>query len=247
VTVDAANTPETPTDVRPQPPGDRRRALRALLLIVPAPTIGVASAMLLWEGPVGQGIYMAAKVWLLLFPTFWFLAVERRRASLSPPRHGGWGAALLTGVGISAVIVLAAWLAVSLGLIDPAALRAESEDNGIGTWPAYLGLAAYATLINALIEEYVYRWFIFRQWAQIAPGRVAVVLAALCFTIHHIVALKAQFGWTATILGSLGVFIGGLVWSWMYARYRSVWPGYLSHAIVDVAVFGVGAWLIFLT
>ena len=43
----------------------------------------------------------------------------------------------------------------------------------------------------------------------------------------------------------LGVMIGGLVWSWMYMRYRSIWPGWVSHAIVDVAVFGVGAWVLF--
>ena len=225
--------------------GDWRRAALGLLLLVPVPTIGVASAMVLWEGPVGQGIYAAAKLWLFIFPAAWYLLVERGRLSFSPARKGGWGMAVLTGVGISAVIVLAGWLAAMFGLVDPALMRAEAEENGIGAWPAYLGLAVYATLINALIEEYVYRWFIFRQWAQITSARIAVVLAAVCFTIHHVIALKVQFGWTATILGSLGVFIGGLVWSWMYARYRSIWPCYVSHAIVDVAVFGVGAWLIF--
>jgi membrane protease YdiL (CAAX protease family) len=33
------------------------------------------------------------------------------------------------------------------------------------------------------------------------------------------------------------------MWSWLYLRYRSVWPCYVSHAIVDIAVFVVG-WLI---
>jgi membrane protease YdiL (CAAX protease family) len=41
------------------------------------------------------------------------------------------------------------------------------------------------------------------------------------------------------------VFTGGAIWSWLYVRYRSIWPGYLSHAIVDVAVFAVGWWIIF--
>ena len=42
-----------------------------------------------------------------------------------------------------------------------------------------------------------------------------------------------------------GVFAGGVAWSCLYVRYGSVWPGYLSHAIVDVAVFGTGAALLF--
>jgi membrane protease YdiL (CAAX protease family) len=47
------------------------------------------------------------------------------------------------------------------------------------------------------------------------------------------------------LLGSLGVFIGGAVWSWLYLRYRSVWPCYLSHALADAAIFIIGYRLIF--
>lgn len=69
--------------------------------------------------------------------------------------------------------------------------------------------------------------------------------SALCFTLHHIIAMGGQFDWRITAIASFGVFVGGLIWSWMYLRYRSVWPGYLSHAIVDVAVFAIGYVLIF--
>ena len=37
----------------------------------------------------------------------------------------------------------------------------------------------------------------------------------------------------------------GALWSGLYLRFRSLWVPYVSHAIVDVAVFGVGAVLIF--
>ena len=48
-----------------------------------------------------------------------------------------------------------------------------------------------------------------------------------------------------TVLASLGVFVGGACWSWLYLRYRSVWPCYVSHAIVDVPIFVLGYRLIF--
>ena len=35
------------------------------------------------------------------------------------------------------------------------------------------------------------------------------------------IALKIQFDWTVTAIASLGIFIGGTVWSWLYLRYRS--------------------------
>jgi hypothetical protein len=72
-----------------------------------------------------------------------------------------------------------------------------------------------------------------------------VVVSALGFTLHHVIALGGQFSWAMTLLGSCGVFCGGAIWSWLYLKYRSVWICYVSHAIVDVPIFVVGYWLIF--
>jgi membrane protease YdiL (CAAX protease family) len=55
-----------------------------------------------------------------------------------------------------------------------------------------------------------------------------------------------QFGWAVTLLGSAGIFVGGLTWSWLYRRYRSTWPGYVSHILADAAVFVIG-WLLLFT
>lgn len=38
---------------------------------------------------------------------------------------------------------------------------------------------------------------------------------------------------------SIGVLFG------MVIRYRSIWPGYVSHALVDMCIFGVGAHVLF--
>ena len=45
--------------------------------------------------------------------------------------------------------------------------------------------------------------------------------------------------------GTCGVFVGGAVWNWCYLRYRSIWPGYVSHAIVDAALLAIGWKLLF--
>jgi membrane protease YdiL (CAAX protease family) len=31
----------------------------------------------------------------------------------------------------------------------------------------------------------------------------------------------------------------------MYIKYRSIWPGYVSHALVDLCIFGLGAYIVF--
>ena len=65
------------------------------------------------------------------------------------------------------------------------------------------------------------------------------------FTAHHVVSLRAHAGWDVTALGSTGCFLGGLIWSWLYLRYRSIWPCYISHIFADVAIYIIGWVIIF--
>jgi membrane protease YdiL (CAAX protease family) len=129
--------------------------------------------------------------------------------------------------------------------IDEDQVRQIAQRNGIGTLPRYLSAVAYWILVNSVLEEYVYRWFVFRKCEALMPAAWAVLASAAAFTIHHVIAIGVQFDWRVNVLASIGVFVGGAVWSWLYLRYRSIWPAYLSHAIVDVAVFYLGWRIIF--
>lgn len=225
----------------------RTLALAALLLLVPAPSVGVVLAMLVdaTQGTlVGKGAYFLSKAWILALPLVWTLWVERSRPSWSPPRKGGFGVGAGLGLAIGAVIFVGWWL-VGRHVVEPSMVRDAAVANGIGTPGMYIAFVLYLTFVNSLLEEYVWRWFVFRQSEKLVGGPAAVVCSAAFFTIHHVLALKAQMGWTPTIVGSAGVFIGGAAWSWCYLRFRSVWPGYVSHLIVDAAVFVLGWWLIF--
>lgn len=197
-----------------------------------------------WPFPVGEVLFVLAKAWLLLLPLVSRRFVDLEPLSFSPARRGGFVVAGVSGLVISAIIV-AAYFGFGARVIDPEGVRTMAAENGIGTISAYFAAAAGWILVNSVLEEYVYRWFIFRQFEALVAGPVAAVASALCFTLHHVIAMRAQFDWTITAIASFGVFVGGLVWSWMYLKYRSVWPGYLSHALVDVAVFAIGYFLIF--
>ena len=229
------------------PPPSRSRAFVALVLLVPVPTLGAMAGMVFEPTrgtPLGQALYVASKIWILILPLAWWLIIEQRRISFSPPRQGGLllGAAL--GFAIGSAIILA-YVIFAHQWIDADQLRSAVERNGFGTPVRFLVLVVPLALINSLLEEYVWRWFVFSR-CEIVLGRVAAVIAAaLFFTLHHIVVLHAQTNWRITLLGSAGVFIGGCAWSWCYLRYRSIWPGYVSHVITDLAVFAVGWHVIF--
>jgi hypothetical protein len=54
------------------------------------------------------------------------------------------------------------------------------------------------------------------------------------------VVTKAYLPWATVLVVNCGVFTGGLIWSGLFARYRSIWPGYISHILADTAIFVIG-------
>jgi hypothetical protein len=225
---------------------ERQRALWGLALLLPAPSIGVAASLLLWpETAAGRAIFIASKLWILLLPLCWLLFVDRRPMSWSRPRRGGFGMAATSGILIAGTILGIYAIALEYGFVDPQTISIRATRTGLDHPNVYLIGAIYWITLNSLMEEYVWRWFVFRKFETFAPGGIAIIAASLGFTAHHVIALAAQFDWRITVLGSVGVFIGGVTWSWLYLRYQSVWPCYLSHAIVDAPVFWIGYDLIF--
>jgi membrane protease YdiL (CAAX protease family) len=223
---------------------NRQKALVALLLLAPIPSLGVIMAMVVAPGPVGKTIFTVAKVWLLAFPAAWYLLVEKGKPTWSPPRRGGFAAGAISGVVLAVIIVIGAWL-VGVQHMDLGPLRVAVREMGLDSAVPYLAGAAGWTFINSLMEEYVYRWFIFRQCETLMKGTAAVIASALIFTAHHVIAVSQYLGPLLTFLASAGVFAGSVIWSWLYLRYRSIWPGWISHVLADIAVFGVGWWLLF--
>lgn len=223
----------------------RKSAALSLLLLVPAPTLGAFSGMIAFpDSTVGRTLFAASKVWLLLLPVLWVLRVEKGRMSLSPARQGGWTAAILAGLAALAAIV-GLFAAFGDAVVDRAFFVGELRKVGLGVpWRYALG-ATYWILVNSVLEEYVWRWFCVRQCERLWPRRTAILASATFFTLHHIVAMSVYFRATAVALGATGVFIGGVILSAMYVRYRSVWPGYVTHAFADLAIFGIGAYLLF--
>ena len=208
-----------------------KNALIAILLLAPIPSFGVIMAMVVAPGPTGKTIFTIAKLWLLVFPAAWYL-------------QGGLIPGAASGVVLAALIVIGAWL-FGVQNMDLGPLRAAVREMGLNTVIPYLAGAAGWTLVNSLLEEYVYRWFIVRQCETLMPGGAAVITSAAIFTAHHVIAVSRYLDPLFTILASAGVFAGGLIWSWLYLRYRSIWPCWISHVMADIAVFGIGWWLLF--
>ena len=224
---------------------NKKKAILALALLVPAPSIGALCGMVIFpDSLLGVLLFGFSKVWLFSLPVFWRIFIDKKPISFSPARHGGFIIGLLSGLGILGII-LTAYLTIGDSLIDKEFMIGKLTSIGLASHGVYIGAAAYWILINSVLEEYVWRWFCVKKCEQFMRPTLAVICSALFFTLHHIVAMQVYFGTTAVLICSFGIFIGGAIWSAMYIKYRSIWPGYLSHAIVDLIIFGIGASMLF--
>lgn len=223
---------------RPCPP--RRQAFLALVLLVPAPTLGVYLALHVAPGPGGQVAYGLLKAWVLILPWVWTRRVARGALPFPTPRPGWWRPALVTG------LVLGGGLAAGLfllggALLDSDRLREALARAGVGSPARFLLAAAWWALGNSLLEEYVWRWFAMRQCALLLGRTGGVLAAALLFSVHHVVAVAAYAGPAAALLAGAGTFLAGGVWAALYLRTGSLRAAWVSHAVADLVLFAY-AW-----
>ena len=68
------------------------------------------------------------------------------------------------------------------------------------------------------------------------------IVSSLGFMAHHVLVLATFFGNASptTYLFSLGVAVGGVIWSLLYERSKSLLGPWISHALVDAGIFLVG-------
>ncbi|MAS62978.1 MAG: hypothetical protein CMA34_04845 [Euryarchaeota archaeon] len=218
---------------------DHQKVWLSLLLIIPIPTLSILYSMEISQGWSGNLMFVLSKTLLIIIPLYWYFKLENREFSWSPVKNkNDLLVGFVFGIAMSAAIAIA-WFLFG-DKIDQESLRELLEGSGLTNPIIYLSLTLYWICINSLLEEFVFRWFIFEKFETALGSNYALFLSAGAFTLHHTIAMMYMFPLSLNILASIGVFIGGLLWSWLYLRYRSIWVVFLSHAIVDVVMFSIG-------
>jgi membrane protease YdiL (CAAX protease family) len=225
---------------------NRNKALLGLFLVGIAPTVSILVSFGTGEGLLGQIFWFISKLWMLGLPLFWRLKVDNLPISWSKPQDGGFKEALIIG-GVFAIIMLAAWLVFGIDNVDSTEIKTSLEPVGLTVASTYIAAALFWIFGNSVLEEYVFRWFIVEKAEVVINGIwKTVFLSAGIFVIHHFIALFfLGFPLWINLMACLGLFVGGSAFSWLYIKYRSIWVPFITHAICDVVVFGIGYWILF--
>ena len=143
-------------------------------------------------------------------------------------------------------VVAAAFAILGDRWIDLAAARDRIAASGLDRPGLYLAMAVYWCTVNSLLEEYVWRWFVFTRCRAVLTRKLAVVVAGLFFTIHHTIALAVFFDDLRVVaLASIGIWVAGATWSWIYLRWNNLYAAYVSHVFADVVIFWIGYRILF--
>ena len=134
------------------------------------------------------------------------------------------------------------WLAKG-SLIDPEA-KQSIDELGISSPAKFFIFASAMSLGNSLMEEYVWRWFVFSKFKVLVGVCPAIVFSAFFFTVHHVVIMWNFGSLSLVFLGSMGLFTGGIIWAWLYNKYNSIWPGWICHVAADMAILWIMWWIV---
>ncbi len=160
----------------------------------------------------------------------------------------GWGIGFGLLVALAIVVVHSLLLAgTALGELLHTMIVEKITSMGLATPFRFLAVSVFYAVVHSGLEEYYWRWFVYRWLRQRLPIIWANVVSSLGFGLHHILLLGFFLGfghWETWVLSG-AVSIGGMFWAWLYQKSSdAMGPIWLSHALVDAGIFGLGFWLI---
>ena len=205
-------------------------------------------------GVFQRSAYGVGKALQFALPILWIGVALRERWLIRPFNRRGILEGTLFGLAVFTAMlgIYAFWLGLPYGLLgagSPATEKILGKVDGMGVADArlFLLLGLFYAVIHSGLEQYYWRWFVFGMLRRKMPLTGAIILSSLAFTVHHVLLLGTFFGYASPFcwIGSLGVTVGGAYWAWLYHRSDSTWGPWISHGIVDAAIFVIGFFVCF--
>ena len=195
-----------------------------------------------------QSAYGIGKAIQFALPAVWVFLVCREPFRWKRPTSAGVWLGLIFGLAVLAAMIglYHLWLK-PIGYMDASSgvaeqIRQKVVGLGLDSTGKYAALGVFYALAHSALEEYYWRWFVFGRLQRWISLPAAITISSLGFMLHHVLLLGTFFGYLvpATWVFSLAIAVGGAFWAWLYQRSGSLYGPWLSHLVVDAAIFIVG-------
>jgi membrane protease YdiL (CAAX protease family) len=228
------------------------KALRKWVVLGPAmfvPCMGsVVYFVLFSEYAFARVVYAAVKAFTVAWPVICICLILHEhfpRPEIPAPKYRrALALGLLSGIVIAA-LMLSSMRTPLLHVVESGSMNIRTKTAELGILQYYSIYALLISLINSLVEEYYWRWFLYGRLRGLVRIHWAHILAGIAFASHHTVVTTHYFGvgWGLALGACVGV--GGIIWSMMYENHNTILGAWISHLIVDLALFSIGHMLLF--
>jgi membrane protease YdiL (CAAX protease family) len=107
----------------------------------------------------------------------------------------------------------------------------------------FFAASAYLVVVNAFLEEYFFRGFIF---FNIKNRNLAYVFSSLAFSIYHISNFKNWFSNDFLVILPLGgLILSGVLFNYLDEKSGDIYNSYIPHFFADLAIVIIGFFIIY--
>lgn len=190
------------------------------------------------DPPLNKIFYYLSRTFLILLPILWRVWAEKKKFPVARLTKKGIGAGCVSGlcIGITALVM---YINIFRDYIPTEMVKLRAESLGFTGMRLFI-FAGFLIFVNAALEEYYWRWFSFTQLKKSIKPVYAQWISSAGFGLHHVIVLVVFFGWLWGFLFGLCVCLGGAIWVHHYRTYDSIWPSFISHALVDAFIMLIG-------
>jgi len=190
-----------------------------------------------------KSMWLVHKTFLLFFPLLWlWIATGRFPRPSSPAARG-----IIPAAGFGLAVGLGAIAIYFLGFsqtFDSSRLKERLAAAGI--LDHYILFVSLLTLVNSLLEEFYWRFFVYERGLGFTSSLGALRLSSLGFAAFHLPALWLFVGPILAFPCAAGIYAGGYIWGRIYVQSRNLYAVWLSHALVNLSIFFIGYYAVFL-
>ncbi len=179
-------------------------------------------------------------VLFLLVPMLYFALHQKdwgQVRRLFVPSRRDFVMALALGIGVYGLILGAYLLFTRLYDISDLVLKLTS-DNGVRA-DNFVYVSVYISLVNSMLEEFLFRGFAFLTLKKYTGRRMAYVFSAAVFAVYHF-GMMAAGNILISLLALGALFVAGCMFNWLDERSGNIITSWLVHMFANFAINTIG-------
>lgn len=187
---------------------------------------------------VARVVYGLTKLLMFVWPLGWLWAGAPIKApKLEKPNIASISRGLTAGLAGAGLIGSVFMLWPNVIQHASSVISERTDTFGVASW--FVSFAIVFSLAHSLFEEYYWRWFVSGGLKLHFSPLAAAIIGSLGFASHHFIILSAFFSPLVTLLFGTAVLAAGVIWCLMAKSTQGLWSAWISHALIDGALFTV--------